>query len=115
MRQLSIEERLSRIEEHVTAIRQMMEKKARQPELKPMGEEEREILTVKQVAQMLSIDANVIYSKCIKGDIPYFKIGKQYRFKKHEILNWVKSQKAQPDFSVDEFVDRYLQNNVRKS
>lgn len=113
MRQLSIEERLARLEEHVVAIRQMMEKILNQKKaIKPPNGEAKEIMSVKQVAQFLGLDANLIYIRCMKGDIPHFRIGKQYRFKKEEILKWVKTQKGHPDISVDDYVNRYMQNNI---
>jgi excisionase family DNA binding protein len=72
------------------------------------------IMSVKQVAQFLGVVINIIYVKCAKGDIPYFKIGKQYRFKKEDILNWVKEQNECPEFCVDDYVNKYMLKHVLK-
>jgi hypothetical protein len=41
-------------------------------------------------------------------------MGKLYKFKKSEILEWVKKQEASSPFSVDDYVERYLQKNQLK-
>ena len=64
--------------------------------------------------EFLKLDLNVIYTKCGDGQIPYFKMGKLYKFKKSEILEWVKKQDASSPFSVDDYVERYLQKNQLK-
>lgn len=115
MRQLSIEERLARVEENTAAIRRMLEGLLDKQSAQFEKSEGEEIMTVKQLAQFLGLDINIIYAKCAKNDIPHFRIGKQYRFKKQDILKWIKTQKEQPDFSVDEYVNRYMQENILKA
>ncbi|TXJ28072.1 MAG: DNA-binding protein [Chitinophagaceae bacterium] len=115
MRELNIEQRLKKMEENIAVIKQMLEILLNKQISQPISEEGKGILNVKQVAQFLGLDANVIYAKCSKGDIPYFKIGKQYRFKKSEIIKWVEGQKGSPGFSVEDYVDRYMQEHVLKA
>jgi excisionase family DNA binding protein len=115
MREFNIEQRLSGIEDNVAAIKRMLEELLSSAALQSVKSDENEIMSVKQVAQFLGLDVNMIYLKCSKGDIPYFKIGRQYKFKKPEILNWIKEQKDHPDISVDDYVDRYMQKHILKS
>jgi excisionase family DNA binding protein len=77
-------------------------------------EDASEIMSVKQVAQYLGLDANVIYAKCARGDIPYFKIGKQYRFKINDIQQWIQEKREEPKILIDDFVDRYMQSHIMK-
>lgn len=113
MRELNIEQRLSSIEENIVAIKGMLEKFLSQ-QANQEAKADDEIMSVKQVGQFLGLDVNIIYAKCSKGDIPYFKLGRQYRFKKHEILKWLKDQKNRAEFSVDDYVDQYMQTHVLK-
>lgn len=114
MRQLNIEQRLNRIDDNIAAIKQLLEQLCNKTAEAPPADDATEILTVKQVAQFLGLDATIIYAKCAKGDIPFFKIGKGYRFKKADILKWVEGQKEDPNISVDDYVDRYMQKHVMK-
>ncbi len=113
MRELDIEQRLIRIEESITVIRNLLEKSVDQHPVN--DKEEKEIMSVKQLAQFLGIDPAIIYSKCGRNEIPYFKLGRQYRFKKSEIEKWMKESKSDNTVSVDDYVDRYLQKHVMKS
>ncbi|WP_018629562.1 helix-turn-helix domain-containing protein [Niabella aurantiaca] len=115
MKQLNIEQRLEKIEEEIASIKKALERVLNKPQALQATGNEPEIMTVKQLAQFTGIDENMIYANCAKGDIPYFKLGKQYRFKKKEIQEWLKEQKGAPEFSVDQYVDRYLQKNVLKA
>lgn len=115
MRELSIEQRLSSIENNVFAIKRMLEDLLNKQESSPVRCDDNEIMNVKQVASFLGLDANIIYAKCTKGDIPYFKLGRGYRFKKVDILKWLAEQKEAPEFSVDEYVDRYMQTHILKT
>lgn len=115
MRQLTLEQRLNKIDDNIATIKQLLEQLCNKTvEIQP-AHDATEILTVKQVVQFLGLDANIIYAKCAKGDIPFFKIGKGYRFKKADILKWVEGQKEGPKISVDDYVDRYMQKHVMKS
>jgi len=75
---------------------------------------EEAIMSAREVAQFLKLDLNVIYGKCADGQIPHFKMGKLYKFKKSEILEWVKKQEGSCPFSVDDYVERYLQKSQLK-
>lgn len=53
-------------------------------------EEERvyEFLTPKDVMEELSISKGLFYSLARSGQIPAFRIGKQWRVKRSELMNW---------------------------
>jgi excisionase family DNA binding protein len=114
MRELNIEQRLIRIEENVEVIKQMLENLLQKSETGLSFEDGNEVMSVKQVARYLGLDANVIYAKCAKGDIPYFKIGKGYRFKKNDIEQWIQGKKKKLEISVDVFVNKYMQTHILK-
>lgn len=115
MKQLSIEQRLENIEEGIASIKKMLEEALNKRPDPQTSMNEPEIMTVRQLSQFTGIDENMIYAKCAKGDIPHFRLGKQYRFRKSDIQEWLKEQKGSADFSVNQYVDRYLQDHVLKA
>lgn len=52
-------------------------------------EKEKEIMTVKQVAEYLQMDEHTIYKLSRSGKIPAIKIAGQWRFKKDLIDKWI--------------------------
>src|ERR1044072_3469710 len=72
------------------------------------------ILTTNQVAVMLGIDVNIIYAHCANGRMPYQRVGKKYRFKKSEVINWWQGQKKDSILSLDNMVEDYLLKNPMK-
>ena len=54
--------------------------------------EEKEIMTVKQVAQYLQMDEHTIYKLSRSGKIPAIKIAGQWRFKKEVIDKWISQE-----------------------
>ena len=51
--------------------------------------DEKEIMTVKQIAQYLQMDEHTIYRLARSGQIPAIKIAGQWRFKKDVIDKWI--------------------------
>jgi excisionase family DNA binding protein len=54
--------------------------------------EEKEIMTVKQVAKYLQMDEHTIYKLARSGLIPFLKIAGQWRFKKDVIDKWISEE-----------------------
>jgi len=54
--------------------------------------EEKEIMTVKQVAEYLQMDEHTIYKLARSGQIPSLKIAGQWRFKKDVIDKWISEE-----------------------
>ena len=52
-------------------------------------------LTVEQIAEYLQMSMSSIYKKAQNGKIPAYKVGRQWRFKKAEIDQWVKKGRLQ--------------------
>lgn len=54
-----------------------------------------EVLTLHAAAKLLQVSEKTLWSEAKAGKVPHFKIGKQYRFVRAELLNWAKSAQAQ--------------------
>ena len=54
---------------------------------------ERDIWTVKQVAFYLRINPKTVYELLNSGELPAFKVGGSWRFKKADITQWVDERK----------------------
>jgi excisionase family DNA binding protein len=52
------------------------------------------LMTVKDAASWLQMNEQTIKKLCREGKIPCFKIGKNWRFDREELSEWVKSQKC---------------------
>lgn len=50
-----------------------------------------DILTVKDVAEYLKIAQKTVYKFAVNNEIPAFKVGKAWRFKKADIDLWIES------------------------
>lgn len=71
-------------------------------------------MNVKDVARFLKVETADVYAACNKGEIPFLKIGKLYKFKKTDVLKWLKKEKENKLVDVDEYVNKYLQKNILK-
>ena len=52
-----------------------------------------EVLTLKEVASLLKIAERTAYMMVQRGDLPGFKVGGQWRFKRADIDTWMEAQK----------------------
>jgi len=50
-------------------------------------------LTLEQIAEYLQMSTSSIYKMAQAGKIPAYKVGRQWRFKKEEIDQWVEKNK----------------------
>jgi excisionase family DNA binding protein len=55
-----------------------------------------EMLTAKDIQDMLQVDRSTIYRMAENGRIPAVKVGKQWRFSRDAIDAWLKTQSASP-------------------
>lgn len=53
---------------------------------------ETDIMTIDEVASYLKLKLKTAYHLATKGDIPGFKVGGSWRFKKSEIDSWIAEQ-----------------------
>ncbi len=56
-----------------------------------------ELLTAKEVEELLRIDVKTVYSYAQRGLLPYVKIQSNLRFVKSEILKWMEEKQYKPD------------------
>ena len=112
MNDIDISRRFDELEKSINVIKCMLEDILKKQATPPIAE--KEIMSAKQLSKLVGLDTNVIYAKCAKGEIPCFRIGKQYRFNKHEVFKWMEEQKVKPAISVDDYVERYMQKKVLK-
>jgi excisionase family DNA binding protein len=48
-----------------------------------------EILTLPEVAQLLKIAEKTVYTMAQKGNLPAFKVGGQWRFRRADLDAWI--------------------------
>ena len=53
-------------------------------------------LTVKDVADLLSVDSKTVYRLVLKSELPGFKVAGAWRFLREDINTWIKNQKDSP-------------------
>ena len=56
---------------------------------------EDDIITIKEVAEYLKLKEKTAYGLALKGEIPGFKVGGSWRFRKSEIERWIKDQESE--------------------
>ena len=69
-------------------------KRLETPEGRPKTSSGREVLTTMEVANLLKVARITVYRMAKRGDIPYYKSGKNLMFYRDEILSWVDSIQA---------------------
>lgn len=57
---------------------------------------EKPALSVRDVADLLSVDSKTIYRLARRGDLPGFKVAGAWRFLREDIDCWIESQKTVP-------------------
>ena len=77
-------------------------------------EDEESLMNVKDVAKFLKVEVAVVYAACNKGEIPFLKVGKLYKFKKADVLKWLEKDKNNKTLDMDEYINKYLQKNILK-
>lgn len=56
-----------------------------------------QLLTVKQVAEMLQIDPETVRVYARKGILPYIKLGNQIRFRPSTLQEFLSASEVKPD------------------
>src|SRR5437667_6660434 len=80
--------------EQLFAFIETLEAKAARGEEATKGS--KEVLTAKEVEEMLQIDVKTIYSYVQRGLLPYVRIQSNLRFLKSEILKWIEEHRFRP-------------------
>ncbi|MGD8624206.1 MAG: PocR ligand-binding domain-containing protein [Anaerolineae bacterium] len=68
-----------------------------------------DLLTTKQLQELLQVDRITIYRMLNDGRLQGFKVGGQWRFSRHEIEAWLQEQQSKLDPSVPSSPDSELQ------
>jgi len=58
-----------------------------------MTDKKEKLMTVKEVAEYLQLDEHTIYRMARKGEIPAYKVARQWRFKRELIEKWLEDKK----------------------
>ena len=56
-----------------------------------------EILTLPEVAQLLKVAQKTVYTMAQKGELPAFKVGGQWRFRRADLDAWIDSKTRRSD------------------
>lgn len=51
------------------------------------------LLTARQVAELLQWNPYTIMKKAEKGELPGFKLGREWRFKQEDIVAWIETKR----------------------
>ena len=52
-----------------------------------------QLLTVREVAELLRINEKTVYEWARRGTLPCFRVGNRLRFDPHDITRWLASRK----------------------
>ena len=55
--------------------------------------EESDLIRIKEVARILDVTEKTVYRMANDSEIPAFKIGGSWRFKREEITEWLEKQR----------------------
>jgi excisionase family DNA binding protein len=55
-----------------------------------------EVLTVKEVSDLLRVHPSTLYRLIRQGKIPSFQIGADWRFLRHRVVRWMAEQSIGP-------------------
>jgi excisionase family DNA binding protein len=71
-----------------------------------------EILTVKEVCELLRVHRSTVYKLVREGKIPSFRIGSDWRFRKDMLLRWI-AEKSMRARQLREVVDSSANGEAR--
>jgi len=108
---LTIEDRLNQIELVLNEIKILLLKRPTQKVASPEIIEEK-LMNVKEVAKFINSEAAAVYSACANKQLKFIRIGKQYKFKREDVLSWLENKRKVEISEVDDYVNKYLANNV---
>jgi len=109
----TIEDRLEEIEHGVHEIKSIL-LKLNLPKSFTADKLMDEYINVKDLASFAKIEPSIIYAACARKELKFVKLGKLYKFKRQEVLEWLEKKPVHQEINVDEYVERYLQKNVIK-
>lgn len=60
------------------------------------------ILTVAEIATYLKISPTTVWRHCVRGTLPAFRVGRQWRVKRHDLDVWINASKTHVQMPTDE-------------
>lgn len=69
------------------------------------------MISVKDVADLLSVSEKTVYRWINKGVIPYYKVGESYRFRREELMHWATRNRKKSSHAVLEARDNVELSN----
>ncbi len=51
-----------------------------------------EILTLREVGTLLMIGESTLYDLALRGELPAFKVGREWRFMKGQLFQWLRNK-----------------------
>ncbi len=64
--------------------------------MKKIGHSSQSLLTLEQVAEYLNVNKFTVYRLLAQKDLPAFKVGNQWRFKRELVDAWLKKNAKNP-------------------
>lgn len=59
-----------------------------------LEEDPLELLTPERLAELLSVKKEWLYEQARTGDLPTVRLGRQLRFRRSDVMDWLDAQKA---------------------
>jgi excisionase family DNA binding protein len=74
-----------------------MKRKTKEPEPESaVGDALSEIMALREVANYLHCHWGTVYQLIQKGEIPAFRVGKNWRFRRADVMKWIAQQRVRP-------------------
>lgn len=107
-----MEDQLCRIEKELHLIKNLLIKVLACQSNVDVKEEK--IISLKEAVDFLGLEKHIVYAKCSTGEIPCFKVGKLYKFKRSELTAW-KEKQGDKQSDADDYINKYLQTHLLKA
>lgn len=93
------------------ALRRVLAEKARFTEQSKTQNDQKELLSIDEVSELLNLAKPTIYGLTSRRELPFFKTGKKLYFKRSELLSWIEKGKHK---TIEETVDDLRLETKRK-
>ena len=105
----TIEDRLSNIENLLHDLQSKSQNKGNTAQTA-----EKDLLTVSQTADFLSLAVPTIYSMVSRGNLPFMKRSKRIYFSRTELMDYLKAGRKQTTAEMVENADQYMIKRKKK-
>lgn len=109
---LIVEARLKALETEITQIKVLLNQILNRNPINFSNAEE--IVDTSNAVRLTGLPRHILYTKTSTGEIPGFRIGKGFKYKRSDLLQWMETQKHKGDLDIDEYVSKYIQTHILK-